>query len=68
MKVVPIPDHDKNTHKWCNLCESVKEHSCFYKARQTKDGLCSNCKACKHKQKIANKKEKEKDEKTTKQI
>ena len=58
MKVVPIPDHDKNTHKWCNLCESIKEHSCFYKARQTKDGLCSNCKACKHKQKITNKEKK----------
>lgn len=60
MKVVPIPDHDKSTHKWCNLCESVKEHSCFYKARQTKDGLCANCKACKYKQKIANKEKKEK--------
>ena len=65
MKVVPIPDHDKSTHKWCNLYESVKEHSCFYKARQTKDGLCANCKACKHQQKIANneKKEKEKENK-----
>jgi len=60
MKVVPIPDHDKSTHKWCNLCESVKEHSCFYKARQTKDGLCANCKACKHQQKIANKEKKAK--------
>jgi hypothetical protein len=60
MKVVPIPDHDKSTHKWCNLCESVKEHSCFYKARQTKDGLCANCKACKYQQKIANKEKKEK--------
>jgi hypothetical protein len=60
MKVVPIPDHDKSTHKWCNLCESVKEQSCFYKARQTKDGLCANCKACKHQQKIANKEKKAK--------
>lgn len=65
MKVVPIPDHDKSTHKWCNLCESVKEQSCFYKARQTKDGLCANCKACKHQQKIANK-EKNKNKKTEK--
>ena len=63
MKVVPIPDHDKSTHKWCNLCESVKEHSFFYKARQTKDGLCANCKACKHQQKIANKEKKEKEKK-----
>jgi predicted sulfurtransferase len=63
MKVVPIPDYDKSTHKWCNLCESVKEHSCFYKARQTKDGLCANCKACKHQQKIANKEKKAKNEK-----
>lgn len=59
MKIVPIPDHDKSTHKWCNLCENVKEHSCFYKARETKDGLCSNCKICKNKQKIANKEKKE---------
>jgi hypothetical protein len=65
MKVVPIPDHDKSTHKWCNLCENVKEHSCFYKARQTKDGLCANCKACKHQQKIANKAKKEKEKENT---
>lgn len=59
MKIVPIPDHDKSTHKWCNLCENVREHSCFYKAMETKDGLCSNCKICKNKQKIANKEKKE---------
>jgi hypothetical protein len=50
-KVVAIPKFDCTTHKWCNLCETVKEHADFYKANYTKDGLNPNCKACKANQK-----------------
>jgi hypothetical protein len=35
------------------------------KARQTKDGLCANCKACKHQQKIANKEKNKKEKENT---
>lgn len=56
-KVVNIPEHDTETQKWCNLCESVKEHKDFYSAKMKKDGLAANCKACKSNQK---KKQKEK--------
>jgi hypothetical protein len=50
-KVIDIPEYDKETHKWCNLCESIKELDKFYKEKSTKDGLCANCKSCKAKQK-----------------
>ena len=50
-KVVTIPQFNIETHKWCNLCETVKEQSYFYKAANTKDGLNPNCKTCKTKQK-----------------
>ena len=29
-KVIVIPEFDATTHKWCNLCESVKELDKFY--------------------------------------
>jgi hypothetical protein len=50
-KVVTIPVFDIFTNKWCNLCESVKEHTDFFKSKDTKDGLNPNCKECKKKQK-----------------
>lgn len=50
-KVVVIPKHDISTSKWCNLCESVKEHREFYPDKMKKDGLNSNCKSCKNTQK-----------------
>jgi hypothetical protein len=50
-KVVVIPKHDISTSKWCNLCESVKEHREFYPDKMKKDGLNSNCKSCKNAQK-----------------
>ena len=58
-KIVAIPEYNILTHKWCNLCEFVKEHKMFFKDKATKDNLASNCKECKHKQKIKNKKSKE---------
>jgi hypothetical protein len=58
-KVVVIPKYDILTHKWCNRCESVKERNMFYKDSSTKDGIGSNCKACKSDQKKKLKKEKE---------
>lgn len=50
-KIVVIPQFDPNTHKWCNRCESVKEHDDFYNCASTKDGKSANCKACKTEQK-----------------
>ena len=50
-KVVVIPKFATSTHKWCNLCESVKEHKDFYADKMKKDGLNANCKACKNEQK-----------------
>lgn len=50
-KIVAIPKFDVTIQKWCNLCETVREHSDFYKASNTKDGLNPNCKACKSIQK-----------------
>jgi hypothetical protein len=50
-KKVVIPPFDVLTEKWCNLCESVKKHTDFHRANYTKDGLNSNCKECKKKQK-----------------
>ena len=29
-KVITVPEYDTITHKWCNLCEIVKEHANFY--------------------------------------
>lgn len=55
----PIPSYDTATHKWCNRCESVKQHEEFYNSTGTKDGLMSNCKACKAEQKQNNKKSQE---------
>lgn len=63
-KVVVVPQYDTDTHKWCNLCESVKEHAEFYKSTSTKDGLCANCKTCKKNQK-ENRKKKQEEEQTT---
>ena len=50
-KVVVIPEHDTSFQKWCNLCETVKEHKDFYSDKAKKDGLNANCKACKASQK-----------------
>ena len=50
-KVVTIPLFDTTKQKWCNLCESVKDHGDFYADNMKKDGLNPNCKACKTKQK-----------------
>lgn len=50
-KVVDIPKFDVTTHKWCNLCENIKLHAEFYHDKMKVDGLNSNCKACKAKQK-----------------
>lgn len=47
----PLPEFNTTTHKWCNRCESVKEHDQFYRTSTTKDGMCSNCKSCKAEQK-----------------
>jgi len=49
-QVVP-PPFDTSTHKWCNRCEQVKPHEEYYRCQMTKDGLFSNCKACKADQK-----------------
>ena len=45
-KIVSIPSFNVETHKWCNLCESVKERIEFPKAKEKKDGLNANCKNC----------------------
>ena len=50
-KVVTIPKYDSTTHKWCNRCESIKEHKLFNNSKDTKDGLFANCKECKKEQK-----------------
>ena len=50
-KVIVIPEFDATTHKWCNLCESIKEHKDFYSDKSKKDGLNPNCKECKNIQK-----------------
>lgn len=47
----PIPAYNTTTHKWCNRCENVKKHEEFHNSSSTKDGLMSNCKACKAEQK-----------------
>jgi hypothetical protein len=59
-KVTTIPKHDITNQKWCNLCETVKEHKDFYTNKMTKDGLHANCKACKGEQKKKHKEEKKK--------
>jgi hypothetical protein len=45
-KVVDIPKYDTTSSKWCNVCESVKEHKEFYPDKTKKDGLNSNCISC----------------------
>jgi len=57
-KIVTIPDFDETTHKWCNRCENVRQRTDFFKAKETKDGLCANCKVCKNEQKKANREQK----------
>lgn len=59
-KVITIPKHDIATQKWCNLCETVKQHHEFYADKMTKDGLNANCKACKGEQKKKQKEQKKK--------
>ena len=59
-KVVTIPKYDTSTSKWCNLCESVKEHKDFYPDKMKKDGLNSNCKSCKNNQKEKQREQKKK--------
>ena len=59
-KVIVIPKHDTSIQKWCNLCETVKEHKDFYAEKMKKDGLNPNCKACKNEQKKKQKEEKKK--------
>jgi hypothetical protein len=61
-KVILIPKHDIATQKWCNLCETVKQHQEFYADKMTKDGLNANCKACKIERKRKRKEEKKKNE------
>jgi hypothetical protein len=61
-KVVVIPTFDTTTHKWCNLCESVKEHKDFYADKMKKDGLNANCKTCKNNQKKKWKEKKKEDD------
>lgn len=61
-KVVVIPEHDIAFQKWCNLCETIKEHKDFYTDKAKKDGLNANCKACKHEQKMRQKEERKKPE------
>jgi hypothetical protein len=61
-KVVTIPKFDTTTHKWCNLCENVKEYDMFYRDKCTKDGYNSNCKGCKREQKKAYRKKKKEEE------
>lgn len=48
---VAAPPHDTSTHKWCNRCESIKQHDQFYQSTSTKDGLTANCRQCKSDQK-----------------
>lgn len=62
-KVVEIPIFDFNTHKWCNLCETVKIKTSFYKDSAKPDGLNANCKACKYNQKKNSKAQKDEDKK-----
>jgi hypothetical protein len=50
-KVVDIPIVDDTKEKFCLRCESVKPFSQFYNDAGTRDGLNSNCKACKWEQK-----------------
>ena len=57
-KQVVIPKFDTTTQKWCNLCESIKEHKDFYADKIKKDGLNANCKACKNNQKKQKQKQK----------
>ncbi len=59
-KVIVIPEHNTSIQKWCNLCETVKEHKDFYPDKMKKDGLAANCKACKSNQKKKLKEEKKK--------
>lgn len=59
-KVVEIPKYDISSQKWCNFCETVKEHNEFYPDKNKKDGLNSNCKACRAEQKKKVKEEKNK--------
>lgn len=59
-KIVTIPKHDTSIQKWCNLCETIKEHKDFYPDKMKKDGLSANCKACKSDQKKKRKEEKKK--------
>jgi len=54
-KTVLIPPYDIKTHKWCNRCETARTFSEFFNDRMTRDGLGSNCKNCKHEQKIQRK-------------
>jgi hypothetical protein len=50
-KVVVIPEHDTTFQKWCNLCETIKEHKDFSSDKTKKDGLIANCKVCRKKMK-----------------
>jgi len=61
-KVIVIPKYDITTSKWCNRCETVRDHKDFYKDSSTIDGFGANCKICKKEQKkiytVKNKKDK----------
>lgn len=50
-KAVVIPEHDSTFQKWCNLCETIKEHKDFSSDKTKKDGLIANCKVCRKKMK-----------------
>lgn len=50
-KHVTIPPYNESTHKWCNRCENVRARTEFFTSKDTKDGLCANCKVCKNEQK-----------------
>lgn len=76
-KVVDIPKYDTTSSKWCNVCESVKQHNEFYPDKTKKDGLNSNCISCRtdlkkkykeHKQQKGNDNHQTQLEEITKQI
>ena len=50
-KAIIIPEHDIKVQKWCNLCETIREHKDFSSDKTKKDGLIANCKMCRKKMK-----------------
>lgn len=67
-KIVTLPEFNTEIHKWCNLCESVKEYKDFYHDKANKDGYNSNCKECKNNMKKTAKSLSEDEKKQKKEI